>query len=242
MRDPKIVLSRLTFFFQENPKQLLQRLYVQEQRSAKEIGKLLHINGERTVPALLDYLHITRRSRPEALKLKWSQDPERHKRMSELMQRETSARRPEVREKMNATRIAQHRKNPSSHPNAKVAMSKYETVFADVLKSAGIRYAFNASFPPYWVDFHLPDYNIGIECYRDRGDGMDYKRHSIIEMQGITLYYLPTSYLRTTYHGGRVKGVFAIQKGRQAIASLIQGIQTGKFDPAMPREHFLSNH
>lgn len=103
----------------------------------------------------------------------------------------TSARRPEVREKMANTLIAMHKSDPSTHINSRAHPTVVEQMMLDIVKEWGFDAVHNYSAFPYWVDIFIPELNVGIECFHSaRLRSGSWGRHAELCARGIRMLYV----------------------------------------------------
>jgi hypothetical protein len=122
-------------------------------------------------------------------------DPSARK-QAEKLKIVTSARRPEVREKMTIAQIRRYAQNPLEHPNAKAQPSKYEKALIDFLQGAGFKVVFNYRIGRFWVDIYIPDLALGIECIGNNRLPLAWQRHCAIVAQGIRVIYLLNTFIQ----------------------------------------------
>lgn len=159
------------------------------------------------------------RSRSEANVVSYVLNPARSQKTAEKLRTSSSAFRPEVQAKMRATKIANHRRDPSTHINAKCKPSKYEAMFIDTLKTDGVAFIFNQHAAGFWLDFYLFEMGIGIEL--ERGSVRpDLRRHlTIIDALGLSnIIYIPTRMIRNGY--------------TILVGHVISDLKSGSLDPS----------
>lgn len=103
----------------------------------------------------------------------------------------TSARRPEVREKMANTRYAMHKTDPTTHINSRAKPTAVEQMMLYVVKEWGFDAVHNYSAFPYWVDVFIPELKVGIECFHSaRLRSGAWTRHAELSARGIRMLYV----------------------------------------------------
>lgn len=154
----------------------------------------------------------------EATRREHAWNPERRASASAVAKR--VFRNPEIRAASYAARRAAHLVDPSKHVNFRAKMSKYESITAAALKDAGFAYEFNRPFPPFWVDFWLPDLAVGIEVQKpSRIPSRD--RDAQIRAAGArTVFYFSTYHIGLDRIDDLIQVVLDVQCGRLDPASL----------------------
>lgn len=112
-------------------------------------------------------------------------------RCAQKLKHSTSARRPEVREKMASTRLAMHKSDPSTHINSRAQPTAIEQMMLDIVKEWGFDAIHNYSAFPYWIDIFIPELNVGIECFHSaRLRSGSWNRHAELSARGIRMIYV----------------------------------------------------
>jgi len=199
--------------------------YISGKYSVKEIARICGIDTG-PVAKVLRSKNIALRGVQEASIKHYQAHPERAVKVSRAHKVLKVCNRPDVRARATATRKLTNFLNPSTHPNFLAKMTKWEEVVAQALTVAGIKFEFNKSAPPYWLDFYLTDRNIGLEIQRSsrpNNKNRDLDIRSTLQLKNI-LYFATED----------------VQRGLVSnLIHLIQDIDFGRFDPTLLGEYTM---
>jgi hypothetical protein len=160
----------------------------------------------RSLRRIFIHYGATLRNRQLSILVGYRIHPEWSERTAAKLRKSSSFFRPDVKQRCVAARVATIRANPGLHPNAKVKMSYRESLLAAILSSFGVLFQFNANAGRYWLDFLLPELNVGVELQRSQVRPSWNRDRVIRDILGLdTIFYVPgrwfnegrTEYLKT---------------------------------------------
>lgn len=176
----------------------------------------------RSLRQLFESHGVRLRTRSEALSRDHAINP-RRKAASKAQGERLASPASQLRSRI--ARRESHLCDPSKHLNAKVGMSPYERQTAAALKDAGIAFEFNKSFPPFWLDFWLPELAIGVEVQRPNRIPSKSRDAAIREAGARAVLYFST---------------YQIRHGRlNDLIEVILLLQCGHLDPAALGEYTM---